>query len=101
MSLEEAHYKMSALPGWIAGFRDRGMLREGMAADVIVYDLDRIGLVGGEPQYATDFPGGERRLIQKAQGYRYTLVNGIVTFEEDRCTNALPGKLLRSYDMAK
>jgi N-acyl-D-aspartate/D-glutamate deacylase len=101
MSVEDAAYKMSALPAWIAGFRDRGILREGMAADVIVYDLDQIGLIGGEPQYATDFPGGERRLIQKAKGYRYTIVNGVVTFEESIATGALPGKLLRSYDMAR
>lgn len=100
MTLEEAHYKISALPAWIAGFRDRGILREGMAADVIVYDLDRLGFQQSDPVYETDFPGGERRLIQKANGYRYTLVNGVVTFQESECTGALPGKLLRSYDMA-
>ena len=71
-----------------------------MAADVIVYDLDRLGFQQSEPVYETDFPGGERRLIQKANGYRYTLVNGVVTFQESECTGALPGKLLRSYDMA-
>ena len=49
--------------------------------------------------YATDFPGGERRLVQKAKGIRFTLVNGAVTFEESECTSATPGKLLRSYDM--
>ena len=42
MSLEKAHYKLSALPAWIAGYRDRGMLREGMAADIIVYDFDKL-----------------------------------------------------------
>ena len=97
MSIEDAHYKMSALPAWIAGFRDRGILREGLAGDMIVYELDKLGL--DTPSYASDFPGGERRLIQKAKGYRYTIVNGVVTFEESRCTGALPGKLLRSYDM--
>ena len=100
MSVEDAHYKMSALPAWIAGFRDRGVLREGMAADVIVYDLDKIGFEQGDPVYETDFPGEERRLIQKATGYRYTIVNGVVTFEGTHCTEALPGKLLRSYEMA-
>ena len=99
MSIEDGIYKMSALPAWIAGFRDRGILREGMAADVIVFDLDKLGMTTGDPVYATDFPGGERRLIQKATGYRYTIVNGVVTFEGDKCTNALPGKVLRSYDM--
>ncbi len=97
MSIEDAHYKIAALPAWIAGFRDRGILREGMAADIIVYQLDKLAM--DEPYYASDFPGGARRLIQKARGFRYTLVNGAVTFEEDRCTGALPGKLLRSYDM--
>ena len=41
ITLEEAHYRMSALPAHAAGFRDRGMLREGAAADVVVYDLKR------------------------------------------------------------
>ena len=100
MSLEEAHYKMSTLPAWIAGFRDRGMLREGLAADVIVYDLDKLGFLSDTPVYENDFPGGERRIIQKSKGYRYTLVNGVVTFEEGNCTGALPGKLLRSTDVA-
>ena len=95
MSVEDAHYKMSALPAWIAGFRDRGVLREGMAADVIVYDLDEVGFEQGDPVYETDFPGEERRLIQTATGYRYTIVTGVVTFEGTRCTEALPGKLLR------
>ena len=44
-------------------------------------------------------PGGELRIIQKAVGIRYTIVNGTVTFEESVCTDATPGKLLRSYDM--
>ena len=52
-----------------------------------------------KPVFATDFPGGERRLIQKPTGLRYTLVNGTVTFADNQCTGALPGKLLRSYDM--
>jgi len=38
-------------------------------------------------------------LIQKAVGLRYTIVNGVVTFEDTDCTGALPGKLMRSYDM--
>ncbi len=98
MSIEDAHYKMSALPAWIAGFRDRGVLREGLAADIVVYELDRLGLTA--PTYNTDFPGGERRLIQKADGYRYTIVNGSVTFEDGNATGSLPGRVLRSYDMA-
>ena len=41
----------------------------------------------------------DARLIQKAKGIRYTIVNGGITFEESECTHATPGKFLRSYDM--
>ena len=99
MSLEQGHYKMSALPGWFADFKDRGTLRVGDWADVMVYNLDELGFQHEKMIYAHDFPGGERRIIQKPTGLRYTLVNGAVTFEGNDCTGALPGKLLRSCDM--
>lgn len=99
VSLEEAHWKMSALPAWIVGIRDRGYVREGMAADLMIYNLEKLGFQYQEPIFDTDFPGGERRIIQKATGIRYTVVGGVVTFEEGQCTGALPGKVLRSYDM--
>ena len=99
MSLEQAHHKMSALPAWIADFKDRGTLRVGSWADIMIYKLDELGYLYDKPVYAYDFPGGERRLIQKPTGLRYTIVNGAVTFEGNDCTGALPGKLLRSYEM--
>jgi len=99
MSLEQAHYKMSALPAWFANFNDRGVLRVGSWADVMVYNMGELGFVYDRPVYANDFPGGERRLIQKPTGLRHTIVNGVVTFERNECTGSLPGKLLRSYDM--
>ena len=99
MSLEESHYKISALPAWLADFKDRGTLRVGNWADIIVYNQDELGFAYDRPQFANDFPGGERRLIQKPSGLRQTIVNGTVTFEGNDCTGALPGKLIRSYDM--
>jgi N-acyl-D-amino-acid deacylase len=101
MSLEQAHYKISAYPAWFADFKDRGTLRVGNWADIIVYKQEELGFVYAKPVYANDFPGGERRLVQKPTGLRYTIVNGTVTFEENNCTGALPGKLLRSYDMVR
>ena len=99
MSLEEAHYKISAYPAWLADFKDRGTVRVGAWADIIVYDQERLGYLYDKPIFENDFPGGERRIVQKPTGLRYTIVNGQVTFEENDCTGALPGKLLRSYDM--
>jgi N-acyl-D-aspartate/D-glutamate deacylase len=99
LSLEQAHYKMSALPAWLANFKERGTLRIGDWADIMVYNLEELGYVYDKPTYASDFPGGEWRRMQKPTGMRYILVNGAVTFESNTCTGALPGKLLRSYDM--
>jgi len=99
MTLEQAHVKMSQYPAWFADFKDRGTLRPGTWADIMVYNMDELGMLYEKPIFATDFPGGERRLIQKPTGLRYTIVNGTVTFEGNDCTGALPGKLLRSYDM--
>ena len=99
MTLEQAHQKISALPAWFADFKNRGTLRIGDWADIMVYDLEKLGMLHDKPVFDNDFPGGERRLVQKATGLRYTLVNGTVTFEGNNCTGALPGKLLRSYDM--
>ena len=101
MTLEEAHYKMSAYPAWFSDLKDRGTLRVGKWADIIVYDHENLGYLYDEPVYANDFPGGERRLIQKPTGLRYTIVNGTVTFEGNECTGALPGRLLRSYEMVE
>jgi len=99
MTVEQAHVKMSQYPAWFADFKDRGTLRPGTWADIMVYNMDELGMLYEKPIFATDFPGGERRLIQKPTGLRYTIVNGTVTFEGNDCTGALPGKLLRSYDM--
>jgi N-acyl-D-aspartate/D-glutamate deacylase len=96
LSLEEAHYRLSYLPAHAAGFKDRGFLREGAPADVVVYDLAKLRVY---PEWtgevAHDFPGGEWRRIQRSEGYRWTIVNGEVTFEDGACTGATPGKLLR------
>ena len=99
MTLEEAHRKISAYPAWFADFKNRGTLRVGDWADIIVYNQDELGFLYDKPRFETDFPGGERRLVQKPTGLRYTVVNGTVTFQGNDCTGALPGKLLRSYDM--
>jgi N-acyl-D-aspartate/D-glutamate deacylase len=73
------------------------MLREGLAADVVVYDLKGLDV---EPDWvgeiAHDFPGGEWRRVQRAKGYRSIIVNGAETFVDGKCTGETPGKLLRN-----
>lgn len=94
LTLEEAHYRLSGLPSWAAGFRDRGLVREGLAADLMIYDLASLG--AGPVEVRQDLPAGEWRRVQRAEGYRWILVNGRVTFADGVCTGATPGQLLRS-----
>ncbi len=93
MSLEEAHWRLSAYPAQAAGLKGRGYLAEGRAADVIVYDPDTVDSTPAERLW--DYPAGEWRLVQKATGYRWTIVNGEITFTDGECSGATPGQLLR------
>ena len=97
MSLEEAHWRLSTMLGWAIGIRDRGWLREGMPADIVIYDLQKLRVLPMETVY--DLPDNDWRRVQKADGYHFTIVNGVITFEGQRCTGTLPGKMLRSYEM--
>jgi N-acyl-D-aspartate/D-glutamate deacylase len=93
MSLEQIHWRLSALPAFCAGFKDRGFLREGAPADMVVYDFENLKVTPIEILH--DLPGDEWRRVQKAEGYKWTIVNGEVTFKDGVCTGAIPGKLLR------
>jgi N-acyl-D-amino-acid deacylase len=93
LSLEEAHYRMSGLPAWASGFKDRGFVREGLAADLMIYDLDKLAIGPWEVRH--DLPCGEWRRVQNAIGYRWIVVNGQITFQDGKCTGATPGRLLR------
>ena len=93
MDLEQAHWRLSAYPALAAGIHDRGFLREGAPADLLVYDLDRLRVLPNERLH--DFPADDWRLACKADGYHITMVGGEITFEEGECTGATPGRLLR------
>ncbi len=93
LSLEEAHRRLSALPAHCGGFRDRGTLRVGAPADLLVYDFEALEILPQE--VVRDLPGGEWRRVQRARGYRHVLVNGVPTIEDDRELPGAPGRLLR------
>ncbi|WP_391530089.1 aminoacylase, partial [Candidatus Frankia nodulisporulans] len=93
MSLEQAHWRLSAYPAQAAGLKGRGFLAEDAPADVIVYDPDTVDSLPAERVW--DYPAGEWRLIQKATGYDRIVVNGTTTFVDGECTQTTPGRLLR------
>jgi N-acyl-D-aspartate/D-glutamate deacylase len=77
----------------VYGLNDRGTLEPGKKGDVNVIDLDALRLHA--PEMIFDLPAGGRRLIQRADGYRATIVSGEVTFENGEATGARPGQLVR------
>ena len=81
------------------GLTDRGLLREGYRADLVLFDAE--GVKPAMPTVETDLPGGARRLVQKAEGIAATIVNGEVTLENGQPTGRLPGVLLRGPGAAR
>ena len=94
MSMEDAIKKLTFLPASLFGIHDRGLLRRGMVADVVVFDPEKIDLA--EPEKVEDLPEGAPRYIQRAKGIHYTVVNGSVLMKNGAHTGVYPGKVLRS-----
>ena len=78
----------------VMGFKDRGLIAPGMKGDVNVIDYDKLRLYPVEVVY--DMPAGGRRLVQRATGYKATLVSGVSIVRDDQHTGARPGRLVRS-----
>jgi N-acyl-D-aspartate/D-glutamate deacylase len=85
---------LTKAPADLLGLKDRGTIREGSFADLVLFDPDRIA---AEPtRVLHDLPGGEMRLYADAKGISQVFVNGSVIVEEGAHTGALPGSILRS-----
>jgi N-acyl-D-aspartate/D-glutamate deacylase len=82
-------------PAMAVGLGDRGLIAPGLKADLNVIDADRLSLRA--PFIAHDLPAGGRRMLQKAQSYRATVVSGAITQREDAPTGALPGRVVRAF----
>jgi N-acyl-D-aspartate/D-glutamate deacylase len=80
------------------GLMDRGLIAAGYKADLNVIDFDRLCL--HPPQVTYDLPGGGRRLVQRADGYRATVVSGAVVYRDGEPTGELPGRLVRGPQQA-
>jgi N-acyl-D-aspartate/D-glutamate deacylase len=92
-TLEDAIRMLTSVPASNWNLTGRGMLKEGWNADVIIFDPEKIGPM--LPELHHDLPAGARRLKQKADGLKMTIVNGEVLMRNNEHTGALPGRLLR------
>ncbi|MCA9502518.1 MAG: amidohydrolase family protein [Myxococcales bacterium] len=93
--LEEAIRQMTQQPAALLGFVDRGMLLPGHAADLMIFDPERIG--PGRKEFVRDFPNGEGRWSSRPEGMHATIVNGVPIVIDGELTDdgGLPGQVLR------
>ncbi len=94
LSLEDAIRRLTFQPARIMGLRDRGLVREGLAADLMVFDLSSIGVK--EDEVTHDGPSGTPRRVQGAEGVHHVIVGGQAVLEHGKHTGALPGRVLRA-----
>lgn len=84
LTIEEAIRKMTSFPAQKLGVKDRGLLREGMWADIVIFDLKEV-----KDKATGKFPH------EYPEGIRYVIVNGVISVAEEEYKGALPGKVLR------
>ena len=98
LTLEEAVRMLTSRPAEVFGITDRGRLKQGLAADVVIFDPETVS--DGPLQRVRDFPGGADRLISEATGIDAVIVNGTLLRRDNKdaldTAGALPGRLLRN-----
>ena len=99
LPLEDVVRMQTSEPASLYSLHDRGVIAAGRKADLNIIDLDAMHLPA--PYMAYDLPGGGKRMMQKVDGFRYTIVNGEVVVQDGVQTDALPGKLVRGPQNAR
>ena len=94
ISMETAVKLMTSDPAALFGLKDRGVLRIGAIADVVVFDPATVG--SQEPRLVTDLPGNSARLTADSVGMNHVFVNGVAILRDGVATGATPGTVLKS-----
>jgi N-acyl-D-aspartate/D-glutamate deacylase len=93
LTLEQAIHRLTGMPATVHGMVDRGFVRVGARADLVLLDPTR--LRAGKAHLVEDFPGPSARYVVDAEGYEGVIVNGVPVMEKGVATGALPGVVLR------
>lgn len=94
LTLEQAVRKLTFESASAFGIHDRGMLRPGLAADIVLFDPKTVN--AGKESVVRDFPAGGWRIQEEALGVHMTIVNGQILLEDGKHTGALPGRVVRN-----
>jgi len=92
-TMGECIQKMTSGPAKVIGLKDRGILKEGMRADINVFDPETVGEC--QPELVRDLPNGAPRYIQRARGFKATIVNGEISLLDGELTGKRAGQVLR------
>jgi len=93
LSIEEAVARITSHPAEVFGLRDRGNLKPGYAADIVIFDPQRVGT--GRSSLVRDLPAQQARLIRESEGIHTVIVNGSPILEGGQPTGETPGQVLR------
>jgi N-acyl-D-aspartate/D-glutamate deacylase len=93
LTLEQAIHRLTGMPAMVHGIVDRGFVRVGARADLVLFDPTR--LRAGKAHLVEDFPGPSARYVIDAEGYEGVIVNGVPVMEKGAATGALPGVVLK------
>lgn len=93
LDLATGIHLLTRQPAELYSLKDRGLIQQGMKADINIIDFDALKL--HTPHIVHDLPAGGKRLLQNADGIDATIVSGVVIYEKGTATGALPGKLVR------
>jgi N-acyl-D-aspartate/D-glutamate deacylase len=93
LSIEEAVARITSHPAEVFGLSDRGNLKPGYAADIIIFDPQRVGT--GRSSLVRDLPAQQARLIRESEGIHTVIVNGSPILEGGQPTGETPGQVLR------
>ncbi len=96
-NLEQGIHMLTRQPAELYALNDRGVLAQGMKADINIIDIDNLNL--HTPHIVTDLPAGGKRFLQRADGIKATIVSGEVIYQDGVPTGALPGKLVRGQQL--
>ena len=89
MSLSTAIFRMTKEVADDWGIKDRGVIEKGKAADIVLFDIDNVGI--SDEVFVTDFPGEASRYMRFSKGYEYVLVNGSIVYQDSKYTDVKSG----------